>query len=1001
MRYNITYKNGEVKNCELTESAFDKLISEHFDEIDLITEDDDFENVSVDEAVGFDYYGPIQLPNEDEGTFRIYYNGGNGDEQYLKKSRNGRFVWLDKHNFDYANGEKPFETNDYKLALQLIDKFGGTVKKIKDVNEAINSNTAYDMAYEEAYTMWNNAGLYEEELYTICQGVANKFGVNVDKLYNDIKKAEQYDEDNWNKVDEATEIEPDMFDSEYDKKYIDGRRTLTFYDVYEAMEKIAPKFAYVDDKMVGNELNLVYYPNSGAYSKEEFERIKREMNDKFGNAITVKTAQAQYAPEQRKLYIGFIPTPDEEDVDESIDVVGKERNKEDKNSWFDKSGIAESDDLNIEMSSPIETVKEYIDYLYTHNKNYTREQWNIIEDIKEAIDNNSDVEDLENKIYILSHHNKNYNRAQYNLITELEEILKKNNYSVKFNSDINEGIKDSFKKAGKLARNAIAAGAIAGGLMGNPADAKGQDFEQPVAVEQRIDGTIVDQYGNEFTQEQWEALERGEDPYADGATQPVEEDTVKSGSGWTNKGKEGTHGKFKTKKTADAQRKAMFANGYVAEADIDLTKYHNDAKHPVRGSSDYPEGNPDRNPKIDIYVNGEYVATTKWAKTAKSAKERYLAKYPELSPESVKTRIVKENMLKENLEDYIFEPELGMKYAYNFAMDYKMDGLARALDMGSNKDIQRELCKYVERIADTENWNIEKMKARIMATDYVGRDNSVNESIFDDMDKDINKFYNDADEFIKKQKDDKDAIFFVKDPNEYTGEDEITAVFPNDIADSEGNVTVYAHMGQHSAGDLDYMLSLPEANPEEYSDLLQELNNIGYTNLNIISKDEVSKVDESCKVNESDFGLEDDADWMKARLKDVKHIKAKLDAETNPEEKEELKRDYDFARKEFIKLYGREDLVESEMPINDVEVDKDVLSLEPSTKGWELLDLTGIMNKIEKAESPLSDDNINDNLDDAKMNDKDNKAEKADMDIKSNSKKENDKKEIKESFIIR
>lgn len=853
MRYNITYKNGEVKNCELTESAFDKLISEHFDEIDLITEDDDFENVSVDEAVGFDYYGPIQLPDEDEGTFRIYYNGGNGDEQYLKKSRNGRFIWLDKHNFDYANGEKPFETNDYKLALQLIDKFGGTVKKVD------------------------------------------------------------------NNLDEATEIEPDMFDSEYDKKYIDGRRTYDFNDVYSAMSEIAPGFSYVEDIENGNEINLIFYPNSGTVSNEELARIKQEMSKKFGNDVQVRGASSEYAPEQRKIYVTYI-SADEEDVDESIDVVGKERNKEDKNSWFDKSGIAESDDLNIEMSSPIETVKEYIDYLYTHNKNYTREQWNIIEDIKEAIDNNSDVEDLENKIYILSHHNKNYNRAQYNLITELEEILKKNNYSVKFNSDINEGIKDSFKKAGKLARNAIAAGAIAGGLMGNPADAKGQDFEQPVAVEQRIDGTIVDQYGNEFTQEQWEALERGEDPYADGATQPVEEDTVKSGSGWTNKGKEGTHGKFKTKKAADAQRKAMFANGYVAEADIDLTKYHNDAKHPVRGSSDYPEGNPDRNPKIDIYVNGEYVATTKWAKTAKSAKERYLAKYPELSPESVKTRIVKEN---------------------------------------------------------------------------------IDESIFDDMDKDINKFYNDADEFNKKQKDDKDAVFFVKDPNEYIGEDEITAVFPNDIADSEGNVTVYAHMGQHSAGDLDYMLSLPEANPEEYSDLLQELNNIGYTNLNIISKDEVSKVDESCKVNESDFGLEDDADWMKARLKDVKHIKAKLDAETNPEEKEELKRDYDFARKEFIKLYGREDLVESEMPINDVEVDKDVLSLEPSTKGWELLDLTGIMNKIEKAESPLSDDNINDNLDDAKMNDKDNKAEKADMDIKSNSKKENDKKEIKESFIIR
>jgi len=42
----------------------------------------------------------------------------------------------------------------------------------------------------------------------------------------------------------------------------------------------------------------------------------------------------------------------------------------------------------------------------------------------------------------------------------------------------------------------------------------------------------------------------------------LDEDTVKQGNSWTNKGKEGTHGKFKTKKEADNQRKAMFANGY-------------------------------------------------------------------------------------------------------------------------------------------------------------------------------------------------------------------------------------------------------------------------------------------------------------------------------------------------------------------------------------------------------------------------------------------------------
>lgn len=43
----------------------------------------------------------------------------------------------------------------------------------------------------------------------------------------------------------------------------------------------------------------------------------------------------------------------------------------------------------------------------------------------------------------------------------------------------------------------------------------------------------------------------------------LDEDTIKTKDGkWTNKGDEGTHGKFKTKKEADAQRRAMFAGGF-------------------------------------------------------------------------------------------------------------------------------------------------------------------------------------------------------------------------------------------------------------------------------------------------------------------------------------------------------------------------------------------------------------------------------------------------------
>ena len=42
----------------------------------------------------------------------------------------------------------------------------------------------------------------------------------------------------------------------------------------------------------------------------------------------------------------------------------------------------------------------------------------------------------------------------------------------------------------------------------------------------------------------------------------LKEDTIKQNGKWVNKGKEGTHGTFRTKKAADTQRKAMFANGF-------------------------------------------------------------------------------------------------------------------------------------------------------------------------------------------------------------------------------------------------------------------------------------------------------------------------------------------------------------------------------------------------------------------------------------------------------
>ena len=53
----------------------------------------------------------------------------------------------------------------------------------------------------------------------------------------------------------------------------------------------------------------------------------------------------------------------------------------------------------------------------------------------------------------------------------------------------------------------------------------------------------------------------------------LEESTVKTSKGkWVNRGKEGTHGTFATKKQADAQRKAMFANGYKENSKSSLAE---------------------------------------------------------------------------------------------------------------------------------------------------------------------------------------------------------------------------------------------------------------------------------------------------------------------------------------------------------------------------------------------------------------------------------------------
>ena len=75
----------------------------------------------------------------------------------------------------------------------------------------------------------------------------------------------------------------------------------------------------------------------------------------------------------------------------------------------------------------------------------------------------------------------------------------------------------------------------------------------------------------------------------------VNEDTVKVKDGkWTNRGREGSHGSFRTKKGADAQRKAMFANGYREGADaqaVRQARMFRDIDSVLKGAGVTVEGN--------------------------------------------------------------------------------------------------------------------------------------------------------------------------------------------------------------------------------------------------------------------------------------------------------------------------------------------------------------------------------------------------------------------------
>lgn len=110
---------------------------------------------------------------------------------------------------------------------------------------------------------------------------------------------------------------------------------------------------------------------------------------------------------------------------------------------------------------------------------------------------------------------------------------KKDDESEEKEENINEGFKDKLKKG--LATAGVAASLAAGNANAydlndmyydgahNPSDAMqivDSNDEKPMIKSVKPDGTIIDQYGNEYSKEEFDAMLKGENPFRDGARNP-------------------------------------------------------------------------------------------------------------------------------------------------------------------------------------------------------------------------------------------------------------------------------------------------------------------------------------------------------------------------------------------------------------------------------------------------------------------------------------------------
>lgn len=272
---------------------------------------------------------------------------------------------------------------------------------------------------------------------------------------------------------EKLQVQPDMFGGKNTFYTQDGKQVLEFMDVLNFMEKIAPDLDYTDDKKGKNLYWMIYEPaNSGVkIDSNRVTDIESKLANEFGDgAVRVKLANSQYAPEIKKIYVGFVDKADFEDnnIEEAAGLLKKGQRvkiKDTAENFPSEEGVIVAIRSTAISGTPFYTVK---------------------------LDNGESYDVLADKVELIG---------------------------------LEEGWKDTLKKG--VATLGVA-GALAGNAMAHDPyqDGAQRPFDNPYMTVEKAqwladedekavrlpNGMIKDQYGNEWTQEDWEALMRGEDP---------------------------------------------------------------------------------------------------------------------------------------------------------------------------------------------------------------------------------------------------------------------------------------------------------------------------------------------------------------------------------------------------------------------------------------------------------------------------------------------------------